>query len=498
MIAQSWLCTVCGYIHHGDGGLASCPICDAGAELFTPHSRPSTAPSAPVAHAWRCLNCDDIASGDAPPPACPVCGVDADRFTPHAESIRTGEKTSAPATIVIAGAGIAGVSAAAAARQQAPEASITLITREPDLPYYRLNLTRYLAGEIPAETLPIHPESWYSEQRIDVLRDTELQQIDRAAHQLHLKDGNSLSYDKLILALGAHPIVPAIEGATRENIIALRTRRDCAAILARCTTGTRCVVVGGGVLGLETAAALSRRGAKVQVLEGFGWLLPRQLNRAAGELLAATVRELGIELFCNARIKQFDGDQQVCGVRLETGELYPAELVVIAAGVRGNSYLARMAGLEVNNGVVVDNRLRTSDPDIFAVGDVAEHQGVTYGTWAPAQFQGTIGGMNAAGAALDFAGIPRSNILKVLDVNLFSIGQVHPDDGSYHTFESLGKSDGSYRYLVFRDTRLVGAILIGDTGLASKLKQLIETNRCCTELLAGASAEALCTRIAAA
>jgi nitrite reductase (NADH) large subunit len=275
--------------------------------------------------------------------------------------------------------------------------------------------------------------------------------------------------------------VPAIPGVNRENVTTLRTRADAEALLHRIAPQMNCVVIGGGILGLEAAAALARRGARVALAEGFGWLLPRQLNRTGGEMLARYVRELGIELITDARIKQLDGDEQVRGVMLESGRTLPAELVLVTAGVRSNTFLARLAELNVNDGVIVDNHLRTSDPDIYAVGDVSEHLGVSYGTWAPAQFQGTIAGMNAAGGDLTFAGIPRSNMLKVLGVEMFSIGNVHPDDGSYITYEL--QEDERYACFIFRDSRLVGAILIGDTSLSAPVKNLVEQQTSCAELL---------------
>jgi nitrite reductase (NADH) large subunit len=156
--------------------------------------------------------------------------------------------------------------------------------------------------------------------------------------------------------------------------------------------------------------------------------------------------------------------------------------VIIATGVRSNSYVARLAGLEVGRGVVVDNHLRTSAPDVFAAGDVAEHHGVSYGTWGPSQFQGSIAGMNAVGAASEFAGIPRSNMLKVLGYDMFSIGVVTPEDASYLTVEAT--AEGNYRYFVLRDSHLVGAILLGDTSLSPVVKKAIETSHDCSAVAA--------------
>jgi nitrite reductase (NADH) large subunit len=382
---------------------------------------------------------------------------------------------------VIAGAGIAGISAAESIRQSSPAAVITLLSREPDLPYFRLNLTRYLAGEITAENLCIHPEEWYRENSIDLRLATELRDIDPDSKSVTLSGGEIVSYDRLILAMGAHPFVPSIPGINRENITTLRTLRDADNIIGQCRPGLTCVIIGGGVLGLEAAGALARRGVSVTLLEGFGWLMPQQLNETAGDLLARHVTARGICIRTNVRISQIDGDERVRSIILENGESIAAELVIITAGVRSNSYLLRIANLDVNQGVVVADTMQTSNKEIFAVGDIAEHRGVSYGAWAPAQFQGVIAGLNAIGNTIEFAGIQRSNTLKVLDFELFSIGQVHPADGSFLIFDSYQK--GQYRCFVFRDGQLVGAILLGEMRLVAAIKNLIEKKISCTDLL---------------
>jgi len=477
----SWLCTVCGYIHEGETAPDCCPICGATSDLFEPHTVSAVPPPTPATTHWRCLNCDYVHQGAAPPEVCPVCGAGCDKFEALPPLPESAPENRDARRVIIVGAGVSGISAAEAVRKAAPDAKITVLSREPDLPYYRLNLTRYLAGEIEAAALPIHPESWYRENHIDLLLSAELQNIDPVAHHLQLRDHRELSYDRLIMATGAHPFVPPIPGVNRENVVTLRTLADAEALLRRIVEGVRCVVIGGGILGLEAAAALARRGARVTLVEGFGWLLPRQLNRSAGVELARYVKKVGIELMTEVRIKQLDGDEQVREVVLESGQTLPAEMVLVAAGVRSNTFLARLAKLDVNNGIVVDNYLQASAPDIYAVGDACEHAGISYGTWAPAQFQGTIAGMNATGNKVSFAGIPRSNLLKVLGVELFSIGNVHPDDGSYQTYEL--REQQRYAYLVFRDSRLVGAILLGDTSLSAPLKKHIEQQSSCAELL---------------
>ncbi|MCP5104277.1 MAG: NAD(P)/FAD-dependent oxidoreductase, partial [bacterium] len=288
-------------------------------------------------------------------------------------------------------------------------------------------------------------------------------------------------YDKLILTAGSHPFVPPFPGVNKENVSVLRTKGDADGILGVCRGSVRCVCIGGGLLGLETAGALARRGVDVTILEGHGRLLPRQLNREAGELMEAYASSLGIKLRKGVRTREIIGDERVRSVLLDDGTALPAELVVIATGVRSNSYLARLAGLEVNHGIIVDDMLRTSCPDVYAAGDIAEHRGVMYGTWGPSQFQGTMAGLNAAGVTAEFVGIPRTNMLKVLGYDLFSIGRIFVEDASYEVFD--GEVDGNYFYFVFRDGYMVGAILLGDTSVSAEVKTVIEKRRDCSEIL---------------
>ena len=170
------------------------------------------------------------------------------------------------------------------------------------------------------------------------------------------------------------------------------------------------------------------------------------------------------------------------GVLLEDGEVIAADLVVIATGIRSNSHLARRAGLETNQGVVVNNFLAASHADVFAAGDVAEHHGQVYGIWGPAQYQGSIAGLNLAGGGVEFGGVPRSNTLKVLGLDLFSIGQINAEDASFHAVDR--RTEESYFRFVFRDNRLVGAVLLGSAALVAAVKRAVEEKRDFSRLLA--------------
>ena len=432
--------------------------------------------SAPVVKAWRCEVCGYIHEGPEPPAECPVCGAPASEFTlyeqPVASLVHAPSGAPSGQRIVVLGGGIAGVAAAEAACQAAPTADITLISGEPELPYWRLNLTRLLDGEIKEDALPLHPAAWYAQQRIRLLTGVTATVVAPDHHEVKCSNGEKILFDKLILATGAAAFLPPWPGAQLAGVIALRTLANVREVLRQLRPGLRCVCIGGGILGLETAGALAKHGVQIELLAGDGWPMPRQLTHAGGEILARHVATLGIRLHTNAKTRAILGVERVSGVQLSDGRELPADLVLVTTGIRANLALATSAGLRTQQGVVVDDWLTTSHPDIFAAGDCAEHQGVLYGLWPAAQFQGTLAGLNAAGQRNAFGGIPRSNVLKVLGLHVFSIGQF---DTGTQFLEQQG--DGRYLRFVFQDGRLCGAILIARDGLDATLKNAMEHRR---------------------
>ena len=479
---KAWRCPVCGYIHHGPEPPDMCPVCGSPKETFESYQVPARPAAKPKITRWRCLNCSYVHSGDQLPEVCPVCGSGADCFEPVSEAGKEAAKAQKAGKVVVVGAGIAGLAAAQAVRAASSEAEVTLISKEASPPYYRLNLTRYLAGEITEAELSVKPAVWFTENQIQLRLGDEVSRLELDRKVVELHRGGVISFDKLILTVGAHPFMPPFPGAQRDGVTNLRTLADTNKILESDLKGKHCTCIGGGLLGLETAGALARQGANMTLLEGHGWLLPRQLSRRAGEILAEHVASTGIELRTKARAREILGDERVRGLLLEDEYVIDTDLLIVATGIRSNSYLGRMAALDVNQGIVVDNHLRTSHPDVFAAGDVAEHHGSIYGTWGPAQFQGSIAGMNALGTDVEFGGIPRSNALKVLELELFSVGQIEPIDGSYETVDKEG--DGEFFSFVFRDTHLVGAILLGDAKLATLAKKAVESKCDFSDLLA--------------
>lgn len=452
----------------------SCPICGAEQDCFSVLEIGIETKEPVATDAWQCGVCSYLHRAPTPPAACPVCSATGSLFTP----LHTGNAPIASSDdiqrIVVLGGGIAGLTAASEARRQAPQASITLVSREQSLPYYRLNLTRFLAGDIAENELQIESAEWFVEQSIEYMH-AEATAIDRERKQLHLRDGRQIGYDHLVLTNGAHPFIPPFPGATRDGVTVLRTLDDARAILRRLRPGMQLVCIGGGLLGLETAGALARQGATVTIVEGFASLLPRQLPPRAGSLLQHRLEVQGMTVYCGESVKELVGDETVQGVLLESGRLLPADLVVVTAGVRPNSYLARQAGLVVHRGIVVDDRLISSDPSILAAGDVAEHRGTLYGIWPAGYAQGAVAGRNAGGGNVVFGALAASTRIKVLDVDLFSCGQIHPEDASTTVYES--EHDGVYRAIYCCDGQLTGAVLYGDTAGAGRLKEIVESGR---------------------
>ncbi len=478
--SSSWICLVCGYVHQGDAPPDTCPVCGAPASDFEAHTAP-TPKTPPTPGQWRCLICGYMHEGDAPPGICPICNAPAEDFEVCAPTALTAAGSRKTIKVVIIGAGIAGVSAAETIRERMPETEILLVSKESELPYYRLNLTRFLAGEINDEALPIHPQSWYDARAIRLLLGVEALAIDTKVRTVALSDGSHESFDKLILACGAHPFIPPFPGVDRQGVTAVRTAEDARSLLARINAGTSCICIGGGILGLETAGAIARRGGQVTLIESFGYLLPRQLSPAAARVLEAHVEALGIRILRDATISGISGETPALSVTLESGDALAAEVITVTTGVRANTHLARKANLAVNNGIVVDAHLTTSCPDIYAVGDAAEWGGTLYGLWEPARYQGGIAGMNVAGETAAFGGLPRMNTLKVLGLKMFSSGVIQPEDGSYH--EIAEEQDGVYRRFLFHDNKLAGAILIGDTAAASGVSQAMKEGIDFSELL---------------
>jgi NAD(P)H-nitrite reductase large subunit len=350
-----------------------------------------------------------------------------------------------------------------------------MLAREEHHLYNRMAIERLIYTRSAMRGLTQRAESWYDEHSIDVLLNTRAARINRVGQQVLLATGETLPYDRLILATGSSSVRPPIDGIRRPGAFVLREANDALAIRAyaqqhRCREA---MVAGGGLLGLEAALALQKLGLRVSVLERGAWLLPRQLDQHGAALLRRFLEKLGIPVILGAEIVAVGGPGRTTAVVLKDGGALPADLLVVCAGIAPNVELARDAGLAIGRGVVVDDGMRTSDPHVFACGDVAEHRGAVYGLWPVAAAQAEVAAANALGSEQRYQPVPPATTLKVVGVDLTSIGRIQPTTADETVVALDGESASQYRRLVIDDGRIVGAILLGFPHLSAAVSSAI-------------------------
>jgi nitrite reductase (NADH) large subunit len=340
--------------------------------------------------------------------------------------------------------------------------AIAVIGEEPLLAYNRVLLSSVLPGDLPAEQTTLQAASWWRDRGITLRYGVAATAVDVAARTVTLADGKMLSFAKLVFATGSRAVRLPIPGANLRNILTFRDLGDVVTMTAIARPGTRIVVIGGGLLGLEAAYGLAKAGAAVTVIHLMDRLMERQLDARAAAALKRAIEAKGVAVELDAATARFLGNGQVEAVELKDGRVLPADAVVVAVGIKPNTEIASQAGLAVKRGIVVDDQLATSAPDIFAIGECAEHRGICYGLVEPAHEQARVLAERLAGRAVCYSGSVLATNLKVSGVNVFSAGDFHGAAGT----EDIVLSDpglGTYRKLVVADGRLVGGVLYGDT-----------------------------------
>lgn len=339
---------------------------------------------------------------------------------------------------------------------------ITIFNAEPRVNYNRLMLSPVLSGEKSYEDIITHDDAWYASHGITLHKSAPVVEIDRAARTVRTAGGMVADYDRLVIATGSSPFIPPLPGKDLKGVVTYRDLDDVEKMLGACDRGGRAVVIGGGLLGLEAAAGLRMRGMDVTVLHLSPTLMERQLDPAAGYLLERAMVERGIKVITRANTQEIVGAGHVEAVRLADGTVLPADLVVMAVGIRPSVALAKSAGLAVNRGIVVDDQLRTDDPHIFALGECAEHRGACYGLVAPLYEMGEVLAKTLTGESAAYQGSVTSTKLKVTGIDLFSAG----DFAEAEDREEIVLRDaaaGIYKRVVLKDDRIIGAVLYGDT-----------------------------------
>ncbi|WP_354700793.1 molybdopterin-dependent oxidoreductase [Paraconexibacter sp. AEG42_29] len=380
--------------------------------------------------------------------------------------------------LVVVGTGMSGMATveAALAHHGGDAWDVTMIGAEPELPYNRVMLSKLLAGAMGEAELHLRHRPWFAGRAITLRSGETVRAVDVAAREVELSDGERVAYDRLVIATGSQPARPPIPGVGLDGVLTFRSLADARAILAAAAgdDARSAVVIGGGLLGLEAARGLRARGLSVTVVHLAGRLMEQQLDPLAAQLLIRSLAELGVGLRLAASTDAIvaGDDGRVAHVVLAGGEELPADLVVVATGVRPDVQLARDAGLEVDRAIVVDDELRTSAPGVYAVGECAQHRGLVYGLWAPLLEQAKVAGASLCGQPAAFRGAVPATTLKVAGIDLFSGGRATAQDDDDELL-ALDSRRGVYRRLLVREDRLVGAILLGDLREARTLRELL-------------------------
>tara|TARA_R110002012_G_scaffold163883_3_gene326307 strand:- start:1061 stop:3511 length:2451 start_codon:yes stop_codon:yes gene_type:complete len=365
--------------------------------------------------------------------------------------------------LVVIGNGMAPGRALERLLEKAPDAyEITIFNAEPRVNYDRIMLSPVLSGEKSYEDILIHDDAWYAEHGLTLKKGCKATSIDREKKQVTGADGSVVDYDKLLIATGSSPFIIPIPGKDLEGVLTYRDLDDVDAMLDAAKSGGSAVVIGGGLLGLEAAAGLKERGMDVTVLHLMPTLMERQLDTAAGYLLERAIEARGIKVRTAANTHEIIGEDRVEGVRLDDGTELPASIVVMAVGIRPNGDLARDAGLEVNRGIVVDDTMQTSDPDILAVGECVEHRGTAYGLVAPLYEMAAVVADRLQDGSATYKGSVTSTRLKVTGIDLFSAGDF-AEGKDREEIVLRDAANGVYKRLVVQDDRLIGIVLYGDT-----------------------------------
>jgi len=389
------------------------------------------------------------------------------------------------ARVVIVGTGVGGITAAEEVRRLHPDAEIAVLGAEPYDFYNRMAISKLLSESTAIDRLYLITRDWAESRGIRYLPGVAASYVDREKRQLITEEGECIPYDRLVLATGARAFVPPVDGFGMGGTFVLRTIDDAVSIQqhVRRRRARLAVVVGGGLLGLEAAANIAQIGVRVFVLDIGAWPLSRQLDERAGVILRQMMSDLGIEVLPETSALRILGGEWVDGVELTNGQHLRADLCLVATGIQPDIALAQSADLEVRRGVIVDDRMQTSDPDIYAVGDVVEHATRIYGLWPSSVDQARVAAANLLGGEARYRAVVPPARLKVPGIDLLSVGQIEALKEGERELRIEEGSGREYRKLVLAAGRLRGAIVLGYQELFDPVTEAVEAGLDVTQML---------------
>ncbi|MFP7299607.1 nitrite reductase large subunit NirB [Neobacillus niacini] len=376
--------------------------------------------------------------------------------------------------LVMIGNGMAGVRTIEEILKLAPDQfEITIFGQEPHPNYNRIKLSNILQGETSFEDIIINPLDWYIENNIQLYTGDAITKIDTQKKLVHSDQGRVVEYDELIIATGSNSFILPIPGSDKIGVTGFRDIKDCEMMINSANHYKKAVVIGGGLLGLEAARGLLNLGMKVEVVHLMPSLMERQLDPIASSLLKAELESQGMRFLMEKETVEIIGDERVAGLRFKDGSFARADLVVMAIGIKSNTSVAKESGIYVNRGIVVNDFMETSAPNVYAVGECAEHREIVYGLVAPLYEQGKVLAERICGKeAAPYEGSVTGTQLKVAGVDLYSAGEIF-EDGTTKSIMVYNEYEGIYKRALVRNNRIVGIVLYGDTKDSTRLFRML-------------------------
>ncbi|WP_458117756.1 nitrite reductase large subunit NirB [Bacillus sp. PK6-026] len=379
--------------------------------------------------------------------------------------------------LVLVGNGMAGVRAVEEILKiSSEEFQITIFGNEPHPNYNRILLSKVLQGDTDVKDITLNDWDWYEENGIQLYTGEEVVKVDPESKTVITDAGRVQPYDELILATGSLPFILPLPGADKEGVTAFRDIKDTDIMLEASKTYKKAAVIGGGLLGLEAARGLLNLGMDVTVIHLAPYLMERQLDATAGRLLQKELEKQGMKFLLEKQTEEIYGETRVEGLKFKDGSMLEADLVVMAVGIKPNVQLGKDCGLPVNRGIVVNDYMETEVPNIYAVGECAEHRGIAYGLVAPLYEQAKVLAKKICGVeTAPYEGSVLSTQLKVSGVEVFSAGDFNEDDGEdKKALKVFDEQDGIYKKIVLRGNQVIGAVLFGDSSEGNRLFSMIQ------------------------
>lgn len=360
---------------------------------------------------------------------------------------------------MIIGNGAAGANAAGEIRKADSAGSIDIFSQEAYSFYYRPKLPEFVSGKSSLPDFTMHHAEYYWQQNINLHLNTKIVSIHSIGMSILDSSGKSYTYDELLIASGAESNIPSLPGIDKKNIFVLRTVDDASRLKKAAENAKKAILVGGGLLGLEAGRGLIDLGLKVEVIEFFDRLLPRQMDTEGARILQKQLEQQGFSFHLGAKAKEIAGGANAEGIILESGEKISADIILFSAGIKPNLDLAKNIGLAINKSIIVDENMRTNIPSIFAAGDAAEFKGAPGGLWTTAMKQGSCAGINMAGGNSIYQPTAPSTKLKVVGINLVSAGNI---DAENKLKSAVYEGGGNYRKIVLENGIIKGFIFLGN------------------------------------